>query len=192
MVRQKGELNRYTDADLSEFKLLIEDKLAKSTQDYNFMRAQIDDLTEAKDNEGDWMDDTSTSNEIELLSTMVHRLKKHIQDLEFALMRIKNKSYGVCTVTGELIDKRRLLAVPATTKSVVGKQHLSMGIKADCVEKKLSKERTPNKPKIISKIIRKPSAANPDTLKVEEDLYDLEDYENSFNELDLLDETSEE
>ncbi len=124
MVLQKGELNRYSELDLAEFKLLIENKLVKAMKDCNFMQSQLADLAEAKNNEGDWMDDTSTSNEIELLSTMTNRLKKHIQDLEFALLRIKNKTYGICIVTGELIDKRRLLAVPATTKSFIGKQQI--------------------------------------------------------------------
>lgn len=194
-MKQKENMNRYSDADLEEFKALIEKKLAKATQDFNFMQEQITDMAEAKDNEGDWMDDTSATVEIEMLSGMASRLKKHIQDLQFALLRIKNKTYGVCTVTGELIDKRRLLAVPATTKSVLGKQQFvpkSLPVRND--DKDVVKENKEVKPKIFSKVIRKPSASQASVPKEDLDLYDFdeENLANDFEHLDLLDESSEE
>lgn len=199
MVKQKENMNRYSEADLEEFKALIENKLAKATQDFNFMQDQIADMAEAKDNEGDWMDDTSSNIEIEMLSAMANRMKKHIQDLEFALLRIKNKTYGVCIVTGELIDKRRLLAVPATTKSVLGKQQII--VKSNNSEGAADKKETtsksgkPSKPKIISKVIRKPSASKPVVSDEDLDLYgDLEDDNimDGFEHIDLSDESTEE
>jgi len=121
MIKQKENLNQYSDKDLNEFKDLIENKLAKATQDFNFMKDQLTDLVEAKEREGDWMDDTSTGMNIEMLSGMANRLKKHIQDLEFALLRIENKTYGVCRVTGKLIKKERLKLVPHATLSIEAK-----------------------------------------------------------------------
>ena len=200
MIKQKENLNQYSDKDLNEFKDLIENKLAKATQDFNFMKDQLTDLVEAKEREGDWMDDTSTGMNIEMLSGMANRLKKHIQDLEFALLRIENKTYGVCTVTGELIDKRRLLAVPATTKSVLGKSQVPP--KAASVigdEQKPKKETKSTKPKIFSRIISKPPASkkvSKDDINLygddsEDDYGDDYDY-NDFDRIDLSDSTSEE
>lgn len=71
---------------------------------------------------GDWFDDSSIHTEIEFLTKMAERQRQFVQNLELALVRIKNKSYGICSVTGELIDKQRLLLVPHATKSVKAKE----------------------------------------------------------------------
>ena len=71
---------------------------------------------------GDWFDDSSIHTEIEFLTKMAERQRQFVQNLELALVRIKNKSYGICSVTGELIDKQRLLLVPHATESVKAKE----------------------------------------------------------------------
>ncbi len=114
-------INRYLYKDLAFFKEKIDSKLAKATKDLNHLLEQLEDTTEAIKTEGDWQDDTSNNINLELLQTMIRRQRKHIHDLENALIRIKNKNYGICVITGHLIDKRRLLAVPTTTKSIAAK-----------------------------------------------------------------------
>ena len=67
------------------------------------------------------MDDSNVNTEMEYLNDMAIRQRKLIQDLENALVRIKNKTYGICVISGELIDKQRLLVQPIATKSVAAK-----------------------------------------------------------------------
>ena len=94
-------------------------------------------------------------------------------DLQNALQRVYNKSYGICVISGELIDKRRLLAVPTTTKSLAAK--MDNGRKSIKKAYKPEIKPTASGPKIISKIIRKP-ATKPAVSKnwAEEDDLDLE------------------
>ncbi len=114
---------RYSDADLQEFKTLIEDKLAKAQEELEFTQRQIEELNENGFNQqgGDWYDDSTAHTDLELLQRMAARQQRHIVDLQNALLRIENKTYGVCTVTGQLIDKNRLRLVPHATKSIDGK-----------------------------------------------------------------------
>jgi len=111
-------INRYSAIDLEEFRLAIEKKLNKAERQLPSLDAQILDATENKD---DLMDNSSDSNDLEMLQIMANRQRNNISDLRNALQRVDNKSYGICVVTGEMIDKRRLLAVPTTTKSLLGK-----------------------------------------------------------------------
>ena len=113
--------NRYSDQDLQEFKAHIEKKLEKANNDLVFMLDQIENITEAMDGEGGRVEETSNTVNLQMLNTMTGRQRQHIRDLENALLRIQSKSYGICSVTGELIDKRRLLAVPTTSKSLAAK-----------------------------------------------------------------------
>lgn len=115
--------NRYSDVELEEFRVLIQEKLDMARVQLEQLQSQIFEITENSDDEygSDWMDDSSINNEIEILNDMAIRQRKFIQDLENALVRIKNKTYGICVVSGELIDKKRLLAVPTTTKSIAAK-----------------------------------------------------------------------
>lgn len=114
---------RYSDQELEEFKVLIDKKLEHAKEQLQNLQDQILEITENSGDEhgGDWVDDSSTNTEVEMLNTMAIRQRKFIADLENALIRIKNKTYGICVITGELIDKRRLLAVPTTTKSLSAK-----------------------------------------------------------------------
>jgi RNA polymerase-binding protein DksA len=115
---------RYSDEELMEFKKVIDDKLESTKRELNDIEQQMMELRDnmADEQGGDWFDDSSIHTEIEFLTKMAERQKQFIQNLEMALIRVKNKSYGICTVTGELIEKQRLLLVPHATKSVKAKE----------------------------------------------------------------------
>ena len=172
--------NRYDDAELAEFKILVEFKLEKAMRQFRTLESQIESLNEQMQEDGDWMDDSTSHTDLEMLQTMAHRQRKHIQDLQNALIRIHNKSYGICVVTGELIDKRRLLAVPTTTKCLAAKNAIAMPQKE---ERKPGPSRKPAKPVIISKIVRpiKPVIASEELYEEEEDLFQEDDYDENEN-----------
>jgi RNA polymerase-binding transcription factor DksA len=128
---------------------------------------------------GDWVDDSSINNDVEMLNNMAIRQRVHIQDLQNALVRIKNKSYGICIITGELIDKRRLLAVPTTTKSMAAKvseqqQPPEKKIKPalESPEEKKEIEKPIPQKRIITTVIRKSSSGKK---KPVEDTDDFDD-----------------
>ena len=186
---EKNRVNRYNEAELAEFKAHIDIKVAKTEKQLASLKGQLSDAAESKDNEGDWMDDSSTTTDIEVLEMMVQRQQKHLMDLQNALQRIHNKSYGICSVTGELIDKRRLMAVPTTAKSLAAKIDI-----AESAKKTIKKEvKAPTKvgaaPKIISRIVRKPSTtvAKPIDWDEEDDLEEglEEDLDLGGAEIDL-------
>ena len=117
--------NRYSDEELEEFKVLILEKLRKATRDLKM-------LTEAYtvSNEHDTTDTSPTFKILEEgyqvmskeeNSRLAARQDKFIKALENALIRIENKSYGICRVTGKLISKERLRAVPHATLSIEAK-----------------------------------------------------------------------
>ncbi|MEO1257177.1 MAG: TraR/DksA family transcriptional regulator [Bacteroidota bacterium] len=122
-MAEKNQIHRYSDQELEEFKEIIDKKMAKATDELKYYEEQILDITanSGDDHGGDWMDDSNTNSNMEFLNDMAIRQRKLIQDLQNALVRIRNKSYGICVVTGELIDKRRLKAQPIATKSVAVK-----------------------------------------------------------------------
>jgi RNA polymerase-binding transcription factor DksA len=130
--RQEGEnrkgndpLVRYTDSDLNEFKELINKKLDAAKKELAYLQGLItrkDHLGgDETDNRYMTMEDGSMSMEREQLSQMASRQITYIDHLEKALIRIENKTYGICRVTGKLIDKARLRAVPHATLSLEAK-----------------------------------------------------------------------
>jgi len=118
----KANKTRYTDEELEEFRQIIEQKLDKAREQLNFYLEQISELADNPDAKIKGLDDGTGVAESERLYTMAARQRKHIQHLENALLRIKNKVYGICRVTGKLIAKERLLAVPHATLSIEAKQ----------------------------------------------------------------------
>lgn len=121
------ELNqtpRYSDEDLEIFRQLISEKLATGQEELNFMKEQLAELSEDSNSSSnaDLFDDSNTHGDIEMLSRMIVRQQQFVRNLEAAMIRVKNKSYGICTVTGNLIDKKRLMLVPHATKSISGKE----------------------------------------------------------------------
>lgn len=117
---------RYSDKDLAEFKTLIENKVKEAKNDLDALKGSLSHA----DNNG--TDDTSHSFKMmeegaatlsrEEVSQLAARQEKFIKHLENALIRISNKSYGVCRVTGKLIKKERLMAVPHATLSIEAKE----------------------------------------------------------------------
>lgn len=130
-----SEIKRYSKKDLEEFKKVIEAKLEKSTKQYNLIMDQIIDFNEntSGDYTKDISDFSSSQGEVEMLNKMANRQHVYINDLQAALVRIRNKTYGICFVSGELIDKRRLLAVPTTTKSLSTKKNEGSVLKAPLI-----------------------------------------------------------
>ena len=115
--------SRYSDQELEEFKAIIEDRLQKAQDQLENIKEQIFEITENGGDEhgGDWVDDSGFNTDMELLNTMAIRQRKYIQDLDNALVRIRNKTYGICVISGNLIPVERLRAVPTTTKSLTVK-----------------------------------------------------------------------
>lgn len=112
---------RYSDKDLAEFKIMIEEKLEKAKSEFDTINDELLNIESNDSNRFNNINESSLSYEREHLSRMAERQNRFIRDLENALLRIQNKTYGICIVTGELIDKRRLKAVPHTTKSIKAK-----------------------------------------------------------------------
>ena len=128
-VDQTGPTQRYSDADLAEFRDLVQNKLNAAKQELAYLNGLItrkDSMSgEDSDNRYMTMEDGSLSMEREQLSQMASRQIDFIEKLEKALMRIENKTYGICRVTGRLIDKARLKAVPHATLSMEAKMGMS-------------------------------------------------------------------
>jgi RNA polymerase-binding transcription factor DksA len=123
-----GPTMRYSDADLAEFREIIQKKLDAAKKELNYLQGLITRKEEGGDmDEGRYMtmEDGSVSMEREQLSQMASRQITFIDHLEKAMMRIENKTYGICRVTGKLIDKARLRAVPHATLSIEAKQMMN-------------------------------------------------------------------
>lgn len=123
-----GPTMRYSDVELNEFKDLINRKLDTAKKELAYLQGLITRKDESGDlDEGRYMtmEDGSMSMEREQLSQMASRQITFIDHLEKALMRIENKTYGICRVTGKLIDKARLRAVPHATLSIEAKQMMN-------------------------------------------------------------------
>ncbi len=123
MELENKERTRYNDQELQEFKELILRKLESA-------KAELKDLSESANNKNGTddtgsvyktMEDGSSTLLKESNSQLAGRQRKFIDNLVMALLRIENKSYGICKITGKLIAKERLLAVPHTTQSMEAK-----------------------------------------------------------------------
>jgi RNA polymerase-binding transcription factor DksA len=124
-----GPTMRYSDVELIEFKELVIKKLDTAKKELAYLQGLITRKDEMggddTDNRYMTMEDGSMSMEREQLSQMASRQITFIDHLEKALMRIENKTYGICRVTGKLIDKARLRAVPHATLSIEAKQTMN-------------------------------------------------------------------
>lgn len=128
ITENNGPTMRYSDADLNEFRDLISKKLDAAKKELAYLQGLITRKDEGGDmDEGRYMtmEDGSVSMEREQLSQMASRQITFIDHLEKAMMRIENKTYGICRVTGKLIDKARLRAVPHATLSIEAKQMMN-------------------------------------------------------------------
>ena len=126
--QETGPTMRYSDGELIEFRELINRKLETAKRELAYLQGLITRKDESGDlDEGRYMtmEDGSMSMEREQLSQMASRQIQFIDHLEKAIMRIENKTYGICRVTGKLIDKARLRAVPHATLSMEAKTTMS-------------------------------------------------------------------
>lgn len=120
------ELNvRYSDKDLAEFKALIQEKIEKAKHDLDLIKsAYMNDLNNGTDDTSPTFkafEEGSETMSKEANSQLAIRQEKFIRDLKNALIRIENKTYGVCRVTGKLINKDCLKLVPHATLSIEAK-----------------------------------------------------------------------
>jgi RNA polymerase-binding transcription factor DksA len=123
-----GPTQRYSDAELVEFRDLINRKLETAKKELAYLQGLItrkDESGDIEDGRYMTMEDGSMSMEREQLSQMASRQITFIDHLEKAIMRIENKTYGICRVTGKLIDKARLRAVPHANLSIEAKQMMN-------------------------------------------------------------------
>jgi len=116
---------RYSDKDLAEFKVLIQDKIEKAKHDLDLIKsAYQNDLNNGTDDTSPTFkafEEGSETMSKEANSQLAIRQEKFIRDLKNALIRIENKTYGICRVTGKLINKERLKLVPHATLSIEAK-----------------------------------------------------------------------
>ena len=118
----EAEKTRYSEPELAEFKELIEGKLEEGRKQLELYLDQIKEHTSSAEAKAKGLDDSTGFVASERLQSMAARQKKHLQHLEYALMRIENKVYGVCRESGKLISKERLRAVPHATLSIQAKK----------------------------------------------------------------------
>lgn len=115
---------RYSADELKEFEDILNSKLAKSKDELDYLKRSImrEDAAENRTSAGN-LEDGASSMEKEQLNQLAARAQKFIADLERAIFRIKNGTYGVCKDTGKLISKERLRAVPHTQQSMEAKMN---------------------------------------------------------------------
>jgi len=121
-----SEKNRYSDVELEEFRAIINEKLQKAKIDYEVLKGTL------MNTDGNDVSDTSPTFKVleegaatlskEEAGRLAQRQMKFIQNLQAALIRIENKTYGICRETGKLIPKERLRAVPHATLSIEAKE----------------------------------------------------------------------
>ena len=121
------EKTKYSDAELEEFRAIIMDKLDTAKRDYELLKASImnadgNDVTDTSPTFKVLEEGASTLSKEEA-GRLAQRQMKFIQSLQAALIRIENKTYGICRETGKLIPKERLRAVPHATLSIEAKQN---------------------------------------------------------------------
>lgn len=123
-----GPVYRYSDEELGEFRELVQRKLETARKDLtyfqNLLTHRTDGGTEDTDNRHQNMEDGSAAHDREQVANLASRQIQFINNLEKALVRIENKTYGICRVTGKLIDKKRLQAVPHATLSMEAKTNM--------------------------------------------------------------------
>ncbi len=121
-MAEKTEKTRYSDEELEEFRVLLQGKLDEAKEQLGYYLKSMKERSENPDAKVKGLDDGSGTAETERINELAGRTKKHIQHLENALIRVKNKVYGVCRETGKLISKERLKVVPHATLSIHAKE----------------------------------------------------------------------
>lgn len=126
---EAGNKDRYSDSELEEFKAIINAKLEEARKDYDLLKQTLANTdnngTEDTSPSFKMIEDGSETLSREETAQLAGRQEKFIKHLEDALLRIRNKTYGICRVTGKLISKERLRLVPHATLSIEAKQQMS-------------------------------------------------------------------
>ncbi|GAB3757819.1 TraR/DksA family transcriptional regulator [Spirosoma sp. KUDC1026] len=121
----KEEKKRYSEEDLKEFEELISQKLDATRSELNYIKETLskrnDSGTDNTSGNSKLLEDGADTSERENLNQLAARLQKFIQQLDAAMVRIKNGTYGICKDTGKLIPKERLRAVPHTQQTIEAK-----------------------------------------------------------------------
>jgi len=121
----EGSRNSQTDTELDEFKALINKKLEEAYEDFKLLKGSLshndDHGTDDTGRTFNMMEDGSETLSREEVAQLAARQEKFIQNLQAALVRIQNKTYGICRVSGQLIPKERLRLVPHATMSIDAK-----------------------------------------------------------------------
>ena len=117
---KKQEKARYSDDELQEFKDLILAKIEVAQKNYKRLKDSI--MVDESNPSFKMMEEGASTLQKEIASQQAERQLDFIRKLQAALVRIENKTYGVCRITGKLIPKERLLAVPHATLSIEGKE----------------------------------------------------------------------
>ena len=116
----KQEKVRYSDEELQEFKELILQKIEQAQASYNRLKDIL--MVDESDPTFKLMEEGASTLQKEISSQQAQRQLDFIRKLQAALVRIENKTYGICRITGKLIPRERLLAVPHATLSIEGKE----------------------------------------------------------------------
>ncbi len=153
-------MERYSEKELDQFGERIKSEYQLAKKELQMLRDQVMELNDTM-SEGvgaDMGEDSSSVSRLELLKEQVLRKRDHIQSLQNAMLRIKNKVYGICSVTGKLIHRPRLHAAPTTIKSLEGMRLEASGqldiTAQDIARRAIERREGPNK--IVSKIKKPP------------------------------------
>jgi len=121
--------NRYSQEELDKFRLNVEKKLERAKEDFKYLQDQIEELGKNSDDahSADYIDGSAAHMDIQRMNEMARRSLQTIEELEGAKVRIRQGTYGICSVTGEKIDPRRLRLVPGARRSVEGEKLFSLG-----------------------------------------------------------------
>lgn len=153
-------MERYSEQDLAEFAKRIKQDYQEAKLELKTLQDQQRELSETMSQNfgADMGEDSGSVSALELLNEQVLRVRDNITALQNAMLRIKNKVYGSCAVTGKLIDRERLAAVPTTTRSLEGMRMEASGeldiTAADVARRAAERREGPNK--IVSRIKKPP------------------------------------
>ena len=124
-MKAKDKITRYSDKELVEFETIINDKIEKAQNELNILKQSLNRSSESGTGDTNRtskvLEDGAETSQKESVNELAARQQKFINNLSNALIRIKNGTYGICKVTGELIPKARLRAVPHTMLSIEAK-----------------------------------------------------------------------
>ena len=122
-------MERYSQEELAEFRANIEKKLGRVKEDFAYLQDQINDLGQNSDGDhsADYIDGSAAHMDIQRMNEMAKRSLQTIEELEAAKVRVRQGTYGICSVTGKKIDPKRLKLVPGARRSVEGERLHSLG-----------------------------------------------------------------